>query len=133
VDPLEAVARGAAIVSLTGAVLLVQSDDAHATNMNGYVCSMEYVPYGLSTNYGSSGYGFVSMTSGPACTGTWYGAGIMCSEGASSSICGTTYRYTEAQLMALVQSLSRASAGDQSIGIFKESSGSVGSITFLAD
>jgi hypothetical protein len=96
-----------------GALLLVgASRAAHAGSGTGYVCDIED-PSGGGGSYGSYGYTWMSLTSGPSCTGTFVGSGYFCSTGATASVCAGSAGWlrSDSQLQGLVNRLTQAAIG----------------------
>ena len=84
---------------------------AHATKYDGYVCGTSYTPV-TTGGTGQHGYVFLSVWSGPGCTGTAVHTVTFCSTGGTASVCAPSYLQSEAQLLALNGALVQAIAGN---------------------
>jgi hypothetical protein len=79
----------------------------------GYICNAEYRPGNAAggSNFGSYGWGYISVYSGPDCTGTYLWGGYMCTVNATYAWCANTNEvlYTYWNIMPVMQELIEAS------------------------
>ena len=98
-------------LGLALAALVWGAVPAHATKYDGYVCGTSYTPI-TTGGTGQNGYVFLSVWSGPGCTGTFLHSVTYCSIGATASVCAPGYLRSEAQLVGLNGDLVHAIANN---------------------
>ena len=90
-------------LALAGAVLLGSVIPAHANKWDGWVCGVTYTP--ASGTLGTRGYIFLNVNSAPDCSGTFVHNDYFCTTSATNAFCALNYLQSEAQILALHQSL----------------------------
>jgi hypothetical protein len=99
---------------ICGLMLLVGGARAWASGY-GYVCYSELYSAALQPSYGPGGSIFVGIYSGPKCTGSWVGGGILCSTGENDSNCFMPY--SESAINTLASLLVKAASVNQRVYI----------------
>jgi hypothetical protein len=103
-----------------------------------YVCSVTVHPLVSSTIYGSSGSVWYTEYTGPACTGSFVATRRMCTSGATSSICPTSFVLTSSGVYEMAEMLRAAAENDQRMsvgtgGCVGGGSGCINTITFYSN
>ena len=81
---------------------------------SGYLCGVAYSPQTTGGN-GNFGYISFSMTSAPACAGSYLGSGYLYTTGATNSDSDPLYRFSEAGIFALHQAMRAATHDNQRV------------------
>src|SRR5262245_2407231 len=76
--------------AIVGTLLMTGVGSASA--YTGYVCSTSYSPGNIDVNLGTYGYTYLTLYSGPDCTGNFVYTGYLCTVNAVSSVC-TSYNW----------------------------------------
>jgi hypothetical protein len=87
--------------------MVLSSGEAHAAD---YLCRAGLRAGSSTSTLGTDGYINFLVYNGPDCTGTFVGAYYLCSPGATSTSCASSssYHYSEAQLVGLIQTMQHA-------------------------
>jgi hypothetical protein len=99
------------VIALVG--LSAKEAEALTNGGKGYVCSVKYSP--ALSSVGKYGYVYVTLYSSPGCGGTYLGYGSIYTTDAYNSAADPLYLYSQAQIIALAQTLQRAAAADQRV------------------
>jgi len=105
----KALIAGAALAG----VMFGTAGEAKAAN---YACGVRYLPF--SNTFGSEGYIFFSVYTGPDCTGTLVQAYALCTTGSTSNSCSSSARYERQGILAVFEALSRAAGDHQKISVY---------------
>jgi hypothetical protein len=82
-------------------------------NKTGYICILEYWP--AKSVQGNHGMIYTTIYSGPQCTGAWQGYVVFWSAGATSTYCPTYTLPSEAQILAMLNTLELAAVNSQKV------------------
>jgi hypothetical protein len=94
-----------------GVFLLVVPSAARAFSGTAYICDVNIWP--IPTSEGSQGYFYLSLYSGPSCTGNYLFNGFFCTVGATDPIC--TYAIPAYMVSGLLSSSIDAARSNQRI------------------
>ena len=88
---------------------------AHAGSGYGYVCYVQFYTPSPGSWGGTYGYLFLTLYSGPSCTGNFVGGGQICSTNAISGHCDGSFLHDEHQLMTLFGMLQHAAVSSEKL------------------
>jgi hypothetical protein len=102
------------LVGLAGFLLVTGAAGVASAN---YVCTVTVHPLVSTTVYGSSGSVWYTEYTGAACTGSYVATRRMCTSGATSGLCPTSFVLSSAGVYEMAEMLRSAAETDQRMSV----------------
>lgn len=95
--------------------LIAVENRAHAAGGNGYVCSVRQDPF--PSVLGQYGNIYVTLYSGPSCTGTYVSSNTFCSTGSNAPTQCSGYNLDQPSLISFMDNMRSAAATNERLVI----------------